>query len=764
MNSSKLTFNKPAIHFEEAFPIGNGLMGAMVYGGFNEDTLSLTHTHLWSGEPHSHENPKAKEAYLKARDLAKESGLCEAQRLLEKEHSSNWSESFLALGDLRIKLPGSTRANYSRALDLSSGLVNVIHGGTPPKGVRHSYFASYPAKAIAIRYSLEKKNDFEVYFNPKIRSRLSFEKGILIARGRCPYLQHPHYYVHHNEKNSYYAPDRGIPFTLAIKPVTDGRLIDNGYCFFVEDASFLELYVSCFTGFKAFDTLPEKEHEAPCLKAVEDAAKKGFDRLFEEHLEDFSSLYSRVSLELEGKDGSNESFFSDSPDYPALTKLLFDFGRYLMICSSRKESSAINLQGLFNKDSFAPWCANYTVNINTEMNYWPAGICDLLPCAESLGTLVESISRHGEKTALDFYGAPGFVCHHNSDLWAHTEPVGAGEDGCAIFSFWPMGSGWLVCQLYDLYQYSPNPEKLKKLYPIILGATKFYKHLLTDDGDGKLVFSPSTSPENSFTMPDGQNNSVSKWSAMTQQIIKKLFGICVACQKELNVDRELEKELSTLLPLIKLSDIADDGTLIEWDSDYTQKDPLHRHVSHLWGLFPGDLFGEDETLRRACQKTLKKRGDLGTGWSLGWKVNLYAYLGQGDKAFEILKNQLSIVEPSAPMDMHKGGSYPNLLCAHPPFQIDGNFGATSGIASMFLQSGEDYIKILPALPEKLGKGRIRGLLAKGGIKTDISFSDGKLSSFSLVSPRDRKVKLCFEGKSLKVDLKKNETFTYKEEV
>jgi glycosyltransferase involved in cell wall biosynthesis len=281
MNSSKLTFNKPAIHFEEAFPIGNGLMGAMVYGGFDEDTISLTHTHLWSGEPHSHENKKAKEAYLKARELAKESGLCEAQRLLEKEHTSNWSESFLALGDLLVKLPGSAPAKYSRTLDLSSGLVKAVHGGRPPKGVYHSYFASYPAKVIAIRYSLEKKNDFEVYFNPKIRSRLSFENGILIARGRCPYLQHPHYYVHHNEKNSFYAPDRGIPFTLAIKPVTDGKLIDNGYCFFVEDASFLELYVSCFTGFDSFDTLPQKEHEAPCLKAVEDAAKKGFDRLLE---------------------------------------------------------------------------------------------------------------------------------------------------------------------------------------------------------------------------------------------------------------------------------------------------------------------------------------------------------------------------------------------------------------------------------------------------------------------------------------------------
>jgi alpha-L-fucosidase 2 len=250
---------------------------------------------------------------------------------------------------------------------------------------------------------------------------------------------------------------------------------------------------------------------------------------------------------------------------------------------------------------------------------------------------------------------------------------------------------------------------------------------------------------------------------MSQQIIKKLFGICVACQKELNVDREFEKELSSLLPLIKLSDVAADGTLIEWDSDYTQNDLLHRHVSHLWGLFPGDLFGEDETLRRACQKTLEKRGDLGTGWSLGWKVNLYAYLGQGDKAFEILKNQLSIVEPSAPMDMHKGGSYPNMLCAHPPFQIDGNFGATSGIASMFLQSGTDYIKLLPALPKELGKGSVKGLVAKGGIKTEISFSFGKLLSFSLVSPVDCETDLHFEGKVIKAQLKKNQKFIYTEE-
>ena len=765
MKPSELFYSRPAQCFEEALPIGNGLMGAMVYGGIYEDKISLNHCHLWSGEPHHHSNPKAKKALEKARVLAEQDRLADAQRVLETDFTSQWSESFLALGELRIQMPVTNHARYRRTLCLDDATVRITQG-KPEDGLRRQYFASHPAKVIAVSYTLTKRGDFEIALVPKIRSEVTAEEGMLIARGRCPYLQRPHYYVKHGDKNAHYAPDRGIPFTAAVKPVTDGTLTMHNGWLLVEDATYLRLYLSCFTGFVSFDAPPSAEHERPCLEAVKAAAGQGIDALFEEHVKDFSSLYSRVELELDTREEplATDKLLRD-PHYPTLTKLLFDYGRYLLISSSRKESAAANLQGIWNEQPFAPWCANYTVNINTQMNYWPAGVCNLSECAEPLTKLVEALRSHGSVTAREFYGAPGFVCHHNSDLWAHTEPVGAGEAGSAVFAFWPMASGWFACQLYDLYRYSPDETELKdRIYPILRDAALFYLHLLTEDEEGKSVLSPSTSPENAFLLSDGTPCAVAKWSAMSQQILEKLLSDCLECQSVLKNDPETEERIRAVLPRLRKTLLAPDGTVCEWNGDYHQREPQHRHVSHLWALFPGGLYSAEEApaFAEACRKTLAVRGDGGTGWSLGWKINLFAYLKDGDHAFELLKNQLRPCL-STGIEMTAGGSYPNLLDAHPPFQIDGNFGAVSGIASLLMQSTADRVEILPALPKKLANGRVKGLRAKNGILCSFSWKKGGLTSLSLSCEHPVSITLVTPAFSQRLTLTPDTPYSYEKE-
>lgn len=746
--SNVLWYNHPAKTWVQSLLMGNGSLGAALYGRADVETVELNLDTLWSGYPNKEANFSAEpyETFKKARELSLSGRNFEAQELIEEKFTSHNSQYYLPLGQLIISSKSGLKPrNYKRQLDLKTAVHTVTYT-LKNAWIESEAFVSAPKDVLVMNTRTEGdgKLDYSFTFKNEMKHEVFTDGEFLILKGICPseiYDDGSEIYLE-NEK-------RGMEFCAAVKFVTDGEIKFNKNSVNISGASWYTLLLGADDSFKKWNETPDKEYFEPCKEKVRAAAEYEYEALKAEHISDYQQYYNRVALDL--GDGKKENTVTSSrllefmrkKDDKELYALLFNFGRYLAISASRPGTQAMNLQGIWTYTKCSPWRSNYTVNINTEMNYWPLLTCDLPELCQPLNTFIEELSQSGKGTAERLYGARGFTCHHNVDLWRMTNPV----NGCAQWLFWNMAGAWFTRHLFEYYEYTGDIEFLKnEAYPVILESAKFCADILVPDKDGNLIAAPSTSPENKFIDEDGNEVAVSQTTTMTMSIIKDNFLNALNCADILGDSDPFLDEIREILPKLLPFRTGSDGRLLEWYEEKPEDEVKHRHVSHLYGLFPANLIDVDRTpeLVDAAKKTLRKRGDGGTGWSLGWKINFFARLRDGNHALKLINNQLRYI-PN-PETRGRGGTYPNMLDAHPPFQIDGNFGAASGIAQMFIQSFGNRILILPALPDEWKDGSIKGLLAKGGVKVDIEWKDGALSK--LTACGNGEFEFVYKGKSV----------------
>lgn len=755
-----LKYSAPATIFEEALPIGNGSLGAMIYADTELDKIPLNHDTLWSGKPGQYIVDGAKESFKKAQKLVEDGKYHNAQVELEKNFTGMWLNSYLMLGELYIKYKNQGAViNYKRYLDLENSIVAVSY---EQNGINfeREYFISYPDNCMMIKLKSSAPASYELYGGHVGKSHTTAGDQILYFTFECPTTIGPEYaakqrpVTYDGESVKASAMARVIA-NGAVETEVDSLLLDN-----VTDAT---IYFCAETSLIDVFTTPNKPTFKPCLDRVNELIKKPYEEIKKAHIADASSLFNRVQTNFGGEisNKTTDKRLKDGDKDLGMCELLFNFGRYLIISASRKGSRATNLQGIWNDKFYAPWSSNYTVNINLEMNYWPVLMCNLAECNEPIIDLIKSASAKGKETAEKFYGAPGFVSHHNIDLWANTTPVGNKVVGSARYAFWNMSSGWLCRHLYEHYEYTGDKEFLQNVaYPIMKESATFYLYMLKEK-DGKYIMTPSTSPENGVII-DGETVFTLPYTTMTQSIIEDLFTNISKSAEILGIDDDFVKEINEKKDKVGIYKIGSKGQLLEYDKEYEEEDVHHRHVSHLYALYPADIITTDKTkeLADACRQTLEIRGDESTGWSMGWKVNLWARLKDGDRAMKLVKNQLTCVSPNNEINYSEGGgTYPNMFDAHPPFQIDGNYGVCAGIAQMFLQCENNKIKILPALPSEMQKGYIKGLLAKGNITVDIEWENNKLKNLKLVTPIKQTAIINIDGKDTAIQLEADKEYS-----